>query len=312
MKDTDCVAVLVPCYNEEATVEKVVRDFRAALPHAQVFVYDNNSTDSTAAAAAGAGATVRKEPQQGKGNVVRAMFRDIAADCYIIVDGDDTYPAKHAPEMVDLVLREGADLVIGDRLSSTYFTENKRPFHNTGNKLVKNLINLLFKSDVQDIMTGYRCMSYRFVKNLPIIAGGFEIETEMTIHALDQNFSIRQLPIEYQDRPEGSVSKLHTVQDGCKVLKTIFMMFRDYRPFLFFSLWALLFLVVSGALFLPVFIEYLNTGLVPRLPTLLVSGIALVISVQCFFSGMILDVIGKKHKQDFQMQIAQTKRPSAE
>ena len=297
------IAVLIPCYNEEQTVGKVVADYRAALPEASIYVYDNNSSDNTFAVAKEAGAIVRREPQQGKGNVMRSMFRRIEADCYIIVDGDDTYPAEHARQMVDMVLNDGMDLVIGDRLSSTYFTENKRAFHNTGNRLVRGLINVLFKSDIKDIMTGMRCMSRAFVKTYPITSGGFEIETEMTIHALDNKFHICSVPIEYRDRPEGSVSKLNTYRDGFRVLKTILLMVREYRPMLFFSLLSLLFLLLSAILFVPILSGYLHTGWVDRIPTLLVSGISLVIAVLSFFSGLILDVVANKYRQLFQLAL---------
>ena len=304
------VAVLIPCYNEAITIKKVVEDFKEALPGADIYVYDNNSSDGTAEIAKAAGAIVRREPQQGKGNVMRSMFRHIEADCYIMVDGDDTYPASHAPEMVDLVLNQGNDLVIGDRLSSTYFTENKRPFHNTGNVLVRALINRLFKSDIKDIMTGYRCMSYGFVKNYPITSRGFEIETEMTIHALDKKYHIQAVPVQYQDRPEGSVSKLNTYTDGLRVLKTIFLMVREYRPLLFFSLLSLLFLIIALALFLPVLFTYMRTGFVDRIPTLVVSGIALIVAVQSFFSGLILDVVAQKYRQIYQIGLNQCRSPS--
>ncbi len=303
------VAVLIPCYNEAITIKKVVEDFKQALPQADIYVYDNNSTDGTADIAKAAGATVRREPQQGKGNVMRSMFRHIEADCYLMVDGDDTYPAAHAAEMVDMVLNQNIDLVIGDRLSSTYFTENKRPFHNLGNRLVRGLINTLFKSDIKDIMTGYRCMSYGFVKNYPITSRGFEIETEMTIHALDKKFHIAALPVQYQDRPAGSVSKLNTYTDGLRVLKTIFLMVREYRPLLFFSLLSLLFLLVALALFLPILFTYMKTGFVDRIPTLVVSGFALIVAVQSFFSGLILDVVAQKYRQTYQIGLNRSRSP---
>ena len=270
------VAVLIPCYNESQTVARVIADYRAALPEADIYVYDNNSTDGTAAAAQEAGARVRHERRQGKGNVIRTMFRQIDADCYLMVDGDDTYPAESAPEMVRLVLEEGADMVIGDRLSATYFSENRRPFHNVGNRMVRGLINLLFHSRVRDIMTGLRAFSPLFVKTFPVLSRGFEIETEMTVHALDKNFNLREIPVNYRDRPEGSVSKLNTVRDGLKVLKTVFLLFRDYRPMAFFGLLAALFAAGGLGAFLPVLAEYWRTGLVPRFPTLIVCGLAMV------------------------------------
>ncbi|MBR6401270.1 MAG: glycosyltransferase [Firmicutes bacterium] len=295
------IAVLVPCYNEEKTVEKVSRDFMAALPEATVYVYDNNSTDRTyeIATSIGERVVVRKEYRQGKGNVVRSMFRDIDADCYIMIDGDDTYPAEHAREMCDYVLNDGFDMVIGDRLSSTYFSENKRMFHGFGNKLVRWLINKLFKSDIKDIMTGYRAFSYDFVKMMPITSSGFEIETEMTINALDKRFNIKEIPINFRDRPEGSVSKLNTFSDGMKVLRTIAVMFKEYRPMMFFGAIAWLFILVSVGFFIPVFMEYLTTHQVPRFPTLIFSLICAVIGVISFAIGVILDVLVKKNKQDF-------------
>ena len=293
------IAVLVPCYNEEMTVEKVCRDFLELLPEATIYVYDNNSTDRTYEIASNIDprVVVRRERRQGKGNVVRSMFRDIEADCYVMVDGDDTYPAEHAPEMIRLVLEEGFDMVIGDRLSSTYFTENKRPFHNFGNVLVRGLINKIFSSDLRDIMTGMRAFSRTFVKSVPIERGGFELETEMTINALDMKLRIAEIPIMYRDRPEGSVSKLNTFRDGFRVLRTILRMFRDYRPMLFFGAVALICLIVALVLFIPVFADYLRTGLVQRFPTLIVAvGFAegFLISLAC---GMILDVNVSKNRQ---------------
>ena len=295
------IAILIPCYNEEKTIEKVTRDFLNALPEATIYVYDNNSTDRTyeIASSIDERVVVRKEYRQGKGHVVRSMFRDIDADCYIMTDGDDTYPAEHAREMCDLVLNDGYDMVIGDRLSSTYFSENKRMFHGFGNKLVRYLINKLFKSDVKDIMTGYRAFSYDFVKMMPITSAGFEIETEMTINALDKRFNLKEIPIDFRDRPEGSVSKLNTFSDGIKVLKTIAMMFKEYRPMVFFSLISLICLILSGFFFSPVLKEYLVTGLVPKFPTLILSLILLVLSAIFLAIGIILDVIVKKNKQDF-------------
>lgn len=295
-------AVLIPCYNEATSIEKVINDFKQQLPDATIYVYDNNSTDNTADIARRAGAVVKHEFRQGKGNVVRSMFRDIDADCYLMVDGDDTYPAENAKEMCQLV-EEGADMVIGDRLSSTYFTENKRPFHNDGNRLVRFLINKIFNNNIHDIMTGYRALSHTFVKNFPIISRNFEIETEMTIHALDKNFLIRELKINYRDRKEGSVSKLNTYLDGMKVVSTIFMMFRDYRPLKFFTIISALLLLIAIAMFVPVFIEYMQTGLVPRFPTLIVSGFIGIASLLTFFCGVVLEVITKKHKQLYELML---------
>lgn len=295
------IAVLIPCYNESKTIGKVVNDFKSVLPEADVYVYDNNSSDHTDEIAREAGAIVRYERRQGKGNVMRSMFRDIDADCYLMIDGDDTYPAENAREMCEMVLHGGVDMVIGDRLSSTYFEENKRPFHNMGNSLVRWLINKLFSAKVTDIMTGYRAFSKDFVKHFPVLSRGFEIETEMTIHALDKNFYLKEIPVNYRDRPEGSVSKLNTYKDGFKVLMTITRLFRDYRPFAFFSIVAMLLLTLAIGLFIPVFYEYCVTGLVPRFPTLIVSGLSCLLGFMFFFCGVILEVIAKKHKQLYEI-----------
>ena len=295
------IAVLIPCYNESKTIAKVVADYKSALPEADIYVYDNNSSDGTDEIARKAGAIVRYERRQGKGNVIRSMFREINADCYLMIDGDDTYPADNARQMCDFVLQVGVDMVIGDRLSSTYFEENKRPFHNFGNSLVRTLINRLFHSNVKDIMTGYRAFSRCFVKHFPVLSRGFEIETEMTIHALDKNFLLKEVPIKYRDRPEGSVSKLNTYSDGFKVLMTIARLFRDYKPFVFFTSVFLLCLLIALGMDIPVIAEYLDTGLVPRFPTLIVSGVIATIGVMFFFCGIILEVITKKHKQLFEL-----------
>ncbi len=296
-------AVLIPCYNEAKTIEKVVTDFKKVLPDAQIYVYDNNSTDGTAEIAEKAGAIVRHEYRQGKGNVIRSMFRDIEADCYIMTDGDDTYPAQYAKEMEEMVLKKNADMVVGDRLTATYFTENKRAFHNTGNKLVRKLVNMIFKGNVTDIMTGYRAFSPLFVKSFPIQSKGFEIETEMTIHALDKNFHIVSLPVDYRDRPEGSVSKLNTVSDGIKVLKKIVRLFKDYKPLAFFGLAALLFALVGIILFIPILIEFLKTGLVPKMPTLLGAGVLLIISMLSLVCGLVLDTVAKKQRDQFEIEL---------
>ena len=295
------IAVLIPCYNEEKTVGKVVADYKAALPEADIYVYNNNSTDRTAEIAEKAGAIVRNEYRQGKGNVVRSMFRQIDADCYLMIDGDDTYPAENAREMVEYVLYGQADMVIGDRLSSTYFTENKRPFHNLGNVLVRRLINWLFHSHINDIMTGYRAFSRTFVKGFPVLSRGFEIETEMSIHAVDKNLLLKEIPVTYRDRPDGSESKLNTYSDGFRVLKTIFRLFKEYRPLAFFSAAALVFLAVTLILFLPVFVDYLRTGLVDRIPTLVVSGVFATCSLLSFLVGVILDVVVKKDRQMYEV-----------
>ena len=300
----DTVAVLIPCYNEALTIGKVVCDFKAILPSdSAIYVYDNNSTDSTAEIAEAAGAVVRHEYQQGKGNVIRRMFREIDAECYIMVDGDDTYPAEYAPEMIGKVLNQKVDMVVGDRLSSTYFEENKRPFHNMGNSLVRKCINVLFKSDIKDIMTGYRAFSYQFVKSFPVLSKGFEIETEMSIHAVDKNMQMANVIIDYRDRPEGSESKLNTVSDGVRVLKTIGKLFRNYKPLLFFGVLAVILTILAAAFFIPVFIKYLNTGQVPNLPTLLVCGFTVIAAIQSFFSGMSLETINQKNRQDFEMEL---------
>lgn len=297
------IAVLIPCYNESKTIDKVVKDYKNALPDADIYVYDNNSSDKTDIIAKKAGAIVRYEYKQGKGNVIRSMFKDIDADCYLMIDGDDTYSAENAKEMCEYILDGKADMVIGDRLSSTYFTENKRPFHNFGNKLVRLLINSLFKSNVKDIMTGYRAFSYEFVKTFPVLSKGFEIETEMTIHALDKNFLLKEIPVGYKDRPEGSVSKLNTYSDGFKVLKTIARLFKEYKPMDFFGLLSLLFLIVSICFNVPVFSEYFKTGLVLRFPTLIFGLVMLIIAILLFVCGVILEVVVKKHRQLFELNL---------
>ncbi len=300
----DKIAVLIPCYNEAKTIKKVVEDFKAALPEdAVIYVYDNNSSDGTAEIAREAGAVVRYERKQGKGNVIRKMFYEIDAECYIMADGDDTYPAESAGEMADKILSEGVDMVIGDRLSSTYFTQNKRPFHNFGNDLVRKSINLLFKSDIKDIMTGYRAFSYRFVKSFPLLSKGFEIETEMSIHAVDKNMTLENVVIEYRDRPEGSESKLNTISDGIKVLRTIVRLFRNYKPLRFFGVIAAVLAVLSTVFFIPVLIEYIKTGLVPHFPTLIVCGFSAIAAIQSLFSGLILENIQQKNRQDFEMAL---------
>lgn len=301
----DRVAVLIPCYNESRTIEKVVRDFRRALPEAVVYVYDNNSTDGTGEIAARAGAVVRRERMQGKGNVIRRMFREIDADCYVMADGDDTYPAEDAPELVRLVLEEQADMVVGDRLSSTYFTENKRPFHNLGNSLVRGCINLLFKSDIQDIMTGYRAFSYAFVKTYPVLSKGFEIETDMTIHAITRSMLVRNVVIDYRDRPNGSVSKLNTYSDGARVLVTIGRLFKNYKPFAFFGLLSLVLALLSAGFIVPVLMEFFRTGLVPRFPTLIVCGVTMLAALLLFVSGLILSTLQEKDKRDFEFRLQQ-------
>ena len=297
------IAVLIPCYNEAKTIKKVVEDYKKALPEATIYVYDNNSTDKTDVIAKKAGATVCYEYRQGKGNVIRSMFLNIEADCYLMVDGDDTYPSENAREMCNLVLEGKADMVIGDRLSSTYFKENKRAFHNSGNRIVRWLINHLFDNKIKDIMTGYRAFSYDFVKGFPVLSKGFEIETEMTIFAVDKNYKIKEIPVNYRDRPLGSVSKLNTYKDGMKVLKTIVSLFKDYKPFLFFSYLALLFVIIATILVVPVLIDYFTTGLVLRFPTLIVSGFIYLFASLLFITGIILNVIVKKNRQNYELYL---------
>ena len=304
----DKIAVLIPCYNEEQTISKVVNDVKASLPEATVYVYDNNSTDRTVELATEAGAIVRYEYKQGKGNVIRRMFREIDAECYLMIDGDDTYPLDSAPEMVDKVLNHHADMVVGDRLSSTYFTENKRPFHNFGNSLMRTGINRLFHSDIKDIMTGYRAFSYEFVKTFPVFSKGFEIETEMTIHAVNYNMQVENVVVEYRDRPEGSVSKLNTYKDGMRVINKMLQLYRNYKPIRFFGLICLLLMLVAVILMVPIVTCYVETGLVPRFPTLIVCGFMVMAGIQSFFAGMILEVLNAKDKKDFEYRLACTER----
>lgn len=299
------IAVLIPCYNESQTIRKVIQEYKEALPEADIYVYDNNSTDHTDEIAREAGAIVRYEYRQGKGNVVRSMFRDIDADCYLMIDGDDTYPAENAREMVDLVLNKGVDMVIGDRLSSTYFTENKRPFHNSGNRIVRYLINKLFNNEVRDIMTGYRAFSRLFVKTFPVLSKGFEIETEMTIHAVDKNFLLEEIPVTYRDRPEGSESKLNTFSDGFRVLHTIATLFREYKPFKFFMLVAAVLWLIALGFFVPVFIDYLQTGMVLKFPTVIVCGVVATVGTLMWICGIILEVMVKKHRQLYELMLNQ-------
>ncbi len=288
---------MIPCFNESQSIGNVVRDFLKILPDSDIYVYDNNSSDDTAGIAARAGAIVRKEPRQGKGNVMRSMFQDIDADIYVIVDGDDTYPAEAAPELIDALVNNRADMVVGDRLSSTYFTENKRPFHNSGNRFVRMMINRLFNARLHDILSGYRVFSRDFIKNFPVMSSGFEIETEMTIHALDKNYRVCEVPIEYRDRGEGSESKLNTFSDGFRVIGTLFSLFRNYRPLLFFSIISVISFVGSVALMVPVLMEYWDTGLVPRFPSLIVACTFLMLSILLFLCGLVLDTISRNQRQ---------------
>ena len=297
------IAVLIPCYNESLTIKKVIEDWKSALPEAKIYVYDNNSTDNTAEIAMNAGATVKYEYQQGKGNVIRRMFREIDAESYIMIDGDDTYPAEHGREMVELVLNKNVDMVVGDRLSSTYFEENKRPFHNFGNEIVRKSINRMFKSDIKDIMTGFRAFSYNFVKTFPVLSKGFEIETEMSIHAVDKNMYVENVIVDYRDRPNGSESKLNTFSDGIKVLKTIGRLYRDYRPLGFYSFLAAILAIISTIFIIPVLITYGKTGLVPEFPTLIVCGFVYLAALLSFFSGLILASIQLRHRQEFEMSL---------
>ena len=308
----DRIAVLIPCYNEEKTVEKVIIDTRKVLPDAVIYVYNNNSSDRTAELAAKAGAVVRNEYMQGKGNVIRRMFREVDAQCYIMVDGDDTYPMEAAPEMVEKVLQHNADMVVGDRLSSTYFKENKRPFHNFGNSLVRGSINRLFHCNVRDIMTGYRAFSYEFVKTFPVLSTGFEIETEMTIHAVNNNMQIDNVIIEYRDRPEGSASKLNTYSDGVKVLRTIVRLYRDYKPMGFFTVLAALLAILAIIFIIPVLTAYWETGQVRKFPTLIVCGFTMIAALQAFFSGMILSNMSLTNRREFEIQLNQLHRHKLE
>lgn len=302
-KKMDKIAVLIPVYNEAATIEKVVKDAKANLPEATVYVYDNNSTDGSGELAKAAGAIVRREYMQGKGNVIRRMFREIDAECYLMIDGDDTYPLEFAPEMCRLVLEEQADMVVGDRLSSTYFTQNKRPFHNFGNSFVRFSINSLFHTNIKDIMTGYRAFSFNFVKTFPVLSKGFEIETEMTVHAVSNNMNVRNVVVDYRDRPDGSVSKLSTYSDGIKVIMTIIKLWKNYRPFAFFNTIALILSALSIGFFIPVFLDFLKTGEVLRFPTLIVCGFVFLAAIQAFFAGLILSTLAAKNRRDFEQTL---------
>jgi glycosyltransferase involved in cell wall biosynthesis len=299
----DKIAVLIPCYNESKTIKKVVEDYRRVLPEATIYVYDNNSKDGTDEIARAAGAVVRYEYKQGKGNVIRRMFREIDAECYIMTDGDDTYPVDVTRKMADLVLERSVDMVVGDRLSSTYFTENKRPFHNMGNSLVRKSINMLFHSNIKDIMTGLRAMSYEFVKTFSVLSKGFEIETEMTIHAIDKNMLVENVVIDYKDRVDGSVSKLNTYSDGFKVICTIVKLYKNYKPYKFFGWISLILFAISLAFFIPVLITYFETSLVPDFPTLICCGFVAIAAIQCWFSGAMLSTITQKTKQDFESKL---------
>ena len=304
----DRIAILIPCYNEEKTIGKVIDDWKKIMPEARIYVYNNNSTDKTVEIAENAGAIVRDEYRQGKGAVIRRMFREIEAECYIMVDGDDTYPADYGPKMASLILEKHMDMVVGDRLSSTYFEENKRPFHNFGNTLVRYSINHLFKTNIRDIMTGYRAFSYQFVKSFPVLSKGFEIETEMSIHAIHKNMEVTNVVIAYRDRPQGSVSKLNTYSDGAKVLLTILRLYKNYKPFGFFGSIAAMLLIISAAMFIPILEKFFRTGLVPNFPTLIVSGFIALTAIISFFCGMILSTIVEKEKQEFEFRLQEIHR----
>ena len=299
----DKIAVLVPCFNEAKTIEKVIKDWQKALPKAKIYVYDNNSSDHSDRIAKNAGATVRYARQQGKGNVIRQMFREINAECYVMIDGDDTYPADSAQQLIDAVLKDGADMVVGDRLSSTYYNENKRLFHGVGNTMVRWAINTFFRGDIKDIMTGCRAFSYKFVKTFPVLSQGFEVETEMSVWAIDKNLFIKNIPINYKDRPKGSESKLNTYSDGFKVIMTIIRLFRTYKPMAFFGIISILLALVATLFLIPVLMEYAKTGLVPNFPTLIVCGFVYLAAVQSFFAGLILKTLRQKDKQDFEQQL---------
>lgn len=295
------IAVLIPCYNEEKTIAGVVENFKKSLPDADIYVYDNNSTDQSAKLARSAGAIVRSETRQGKGNVIRSMFRDIEADCYLMVDGDDTYSASDAKKLCAPILEGQADMVIGDRLSGNYTKENKRLFHNFGNELVRFLINWLFRAKVRDIMTGYRAFSRDFVKSFPVLSKGFAVETEMTIHAVDKNFRLKEFTTEYKDRPVGSSSKLNTYSDGARVLMTIVSLFSEYKPLIFFNILAVICLLATTILGLPVLTEYFSTGMVPKFPSLIVACFMLLMGILFFITSLILNAITRKHRQLFEL-----------
>ncbi|ASF40839.1 glycosyl transferase [Halobacillus halophilus] len=307
------IAVLLPCYNEEQTIGAVIEDFRKELPDADIYVYDNNSKDRTSEVAREHGAIVKKEFRQGKGHVVRSMFRDIDADYYVMADGDRTYPARFVHQLLEPLKNQEANIVIGDRLSNgTYVEENKRKFHNLGNNMVRGLINFLYKSDLKDIMTGYRAFDRLFVKSMPVMSPGFEIETEMTIHTLDKRFMIKEIPIEYKDRPEGSESKLNTLSDGYKVLNKIFTLFKEYKPMLFFSFWSILFLVFGLIAGVPVIIEFLETGFIDKIPSAILAVGLVILSVLSFACGLILDTVAANFKKQFEWELNKIKQDMKE
>ena len=298
------VAVLIPCYNEEVTIGKVIDDFKRELPSADIYVYDNNSKDRTSEIALEHGAIVKKEFKQGKGNVVRSMFQEIDADCYVMVDGDDTYPAEFVHQLIEPIRNREANMVIGDRLSNgTYLEENKRAFHNFGNNLVRSLINGLYKSNIKDIMTGYRAYDKLFVKSIPVMSPGFEIETEMSLHALDKRFRLKEIAIDYRDRPEGSESKLNTFSDGFKVLRMIFTLFKEYKPLQFFSIWTVLFIVAGLAVGAPVLYEFFDTGFITKVPSSILATGLMVLGVLSFVCGLILDTIASLNLKHYELEL---------
>jgi len=302
------IAILIPCYNEELTIEKVINDFKRELPDSEIYVYDNNSEDKTYEVALKNGVIVRKEFRQGKGNVVRSMFMDIDADCYIMVDGDDTYPVEFVHSLIEPILNKEANMVIGDRLSNgTYKIENKRAFHNLGNLIVRVLINKLFSSNINDIMTGYRSFDKEFVKSIPILSEGFEIETEMSIHALDKRFLVKEIPIDYRDRPDGSFSKLNTINDGIKVIKTIFTLFKDYKPMLFFTICSLFFLILGLAVGMPVIYEFVETSVITKLPSAILAVGLVILSTLSFSCALILDTVVKQNKRLYELHLSEIK-----
>lgn len=294
------IVALIPCFNEKLTIEKVINDFKLYLPSAKIYVYDNNSTDGSDEIAKNAGAIVRYEKKQGKGNVIRTMFKDIDAKCYVMVDADDTYSLKNVAEMCDKVLNENYDMVIGDRLSSTYFIENKRAFHGFGNTVVRNMINSFFNTDIKDIMTGFRCMSYEFVKTFPVLSKEFEVETEMTIHAVYHNMNVHNYAIDYKDRIKDSYSKLNTLKDGYKVIYKMLSLYKNYKPIKFFGFISMILVLISTAFFIPIFLEYIKTGLVPKMPTLVVCVFVYIVAILLFFTGIIISTIVEKDKRDFE------------
>ncbi|MYL32933.1 glycosyltransferase [Pontibacillus yanchengensis] len=298
------IAILLPCYNEEQTIGKVIDDFKTELPDSTIYVYDNNSSDRTSEVAREHGAIVRMEWRQGKGNVVRSMFREIDADIYVMADGDDTYPPEYVHDLIQPIREKKANMTIGDRLSNgTYYDENKRQFHGFGNRLVKGLINRLYKSDITDIMTGYRAFDQLFVKSMPVMSSGFAIETEMSIHSLDKKFLLKEVPVDYRDRPEGSESKLNTFSDGMKVLRMIFTLFKEYKPFVFFSLWTLVLILLGLIVGVPVISEFVSTGYVSKVPSAILATGFMILGVLSFACGLILDVMSATNRKQYELEL---------